>query len=320
MHTLFCFRLGLMFVLLVNVGPVLQAQTDSFKQVSEIPSKEVFDLFNDSKGFIWVANNLGISRYDGIKFVTFSSPLQSSLACTGIVEDEQGRIWINNFSGQIFYIEHDEMKLLFAYDSSKESAFPAIAIHKGNLYATSDHGLFILNTANMKGHYVAVSNSLSSVTNSLTVLNNGILAYGNREWFLYKFSGSFRRIPFAAPTDVFKGNYSKLSNQALADTAFFFSNPTGLVNKIFLQNDTVKVKKEWLFNSFINTISISAGTQWVNTTKLSQSLTGSKRLEGRNISDIITDKTGNVWYSSLSYGLWVIRAASGIRYKDLELY
>src|SRR4051812_33537353 len=89
-----------------------QPSTKSF----ELPNKVVYKLLIDKKGFLWIANDFGVTRYDGINFTTFSNPNQISLAATGLLEDQQGRIWFSNFSGQIFYIENNIMHLLEAFN------------------------------------------------------------------------------------------------------------------------------------------------------------------------------------------------------------
>src|SRR5689334_7079111 len=104
------------------------AQNITIDETITSPSKEIYDLLQDSKGFIWIADELGVRRYDGVSFTSYSHQLQSSLSMTDLVEDKEGRIWCHNFNGQIFYIEQEQMHLLTAYDGTKEKYFPRIAI------------------------------------------------------------------------------------------------------------------------------------------------------------------------------------------------
>src|SRR5258708_21485263 len=141
----------LSFVLLVH-NYQCSAQTHVLRQLKGLPSTEVYDLFTDSKGFLWIAHNAGISKYDGISFTNFSNPLQSSLATTNLLEDKHGRIWFINFTGQIFYIENGHMTLLIAYKSETESGFPRIGLLNNLLVATSKNGLFICDISTLKCH------------------------------------------------------------------------------------------------------------------------------------------------------------------------
>src|SRR4051794_4774357 len=56
-------------------------------------------IFQDSRGFMWIATRNGLNRYDGYKFTTFryDSKDNTSLSnntVTDIVEDANGNIWL----------------------------------------------------------------------------------------------------------------------------------------------------------------------------------------------------------------------------------
>src|SRR5215217_4341491 len=101
--------LGFIIFLLAAIDAYAQL---NLQQVEGLPSKEVYDLHIDKKGYLWIAHDLGITRFDGLNFIHFSDPQQASLSMGDITEDGQGRIWCHNFSGQIFYIENGKMFLL----------------------------------------------------------------------------------------------------------------------------------------------------------------------------------------------------------------
>ena len=98
------FRLFVIYILLI--WPLLSlSQSIPLKEVAGLPTRELYDLMVDKKGFVWITHDLGITRFDGINFINFYNQKQTSLSGTGLLEDAQGRIWFNNFTGQIFYIE-----------------------------------------------------------------------------------------------------------------------------------------------------------------------------------------------------------------------
>ena len=66
-------------------------QNDSLQIVSGLPTKEVYQILVDKKGFIWAAHELGVSKYDGIKFTTYSHPEQTGLSLFDLFEDEKDR-------------------------------------------------------------------------------------------------------------------------------------------------------------------------------------------------------------------------------------
>ncbi|RYY93350.1 MAG: hypothetical protein EOO11_19880, partial [Chitinophagaceae bacterium] len=109
--------LNLLLVFLVSGA---MAQEPLLRPVQGVPSNEVYDLLRDSSGFVWLAHNAGLSRYDGHNFVHYGNPQQNSRAVTDLCQDAQGRIWCHNFEGQIFYAEGRQLHLLRDYDFRQE--------------------------------------------------------------------------------------------------------------------------------------------------------------------------------------------------------
>lgn len=104
-------------VLLLLMLPFLRlAAQDPYAQVinsgNGLPGNAVYDLLQDSKGFMWFATDDGISRYDGHTFKKYYSPEQTSKPGSQLHEDRFGRIWYENFDGFLYYIEHDSLKKL----------------------------------------------------------------------------------------------------------------------------------------------------------------------------------------------------------------
>jgi hypothetical protein len=76
-----------------------------------LPSNIVYNILQDQRGFIWIASDNGLCRYDGVHYKSYTTNPMSSKAGSYIKEDLKGRIWYANFDGDIFYIENDSMKL-----------------------------------------------------------------------------------------------------------------------------------------------------------------------------------------------------------------
>ena len=73
-----------------------------------LPSNTIYDIYRDSKGFLWVATDKGIARYNGIKFETFST--FNGLPDNEIFffqEDHYGRIWLGTYNGALCYYQND---------------------------------------------------------------------------------------------------------------------------------------------------------------------------------------------------------------------
>jgi signal transduction histidine kinase/ligand-binding sensor domain-containing protein len=73
-----------------------------------LPSAEVYDIFQDSKGFIWFSTDNGVVKYDGFHFKRFN--VAEGLPDPVVfetMEDDSGKIWFRTFSGKIAYIENE---------------------------------------------------------------------------------------------------------------------------------------------------------------------------------------------------------------------
>lgn len=69
-----------------------------------LPSNNCYYTLQDHKGYIWVATDAGVSRFDGRIFETFS--IDEGLPDNQIIrlnEDRSGRIWFTALNGQLSY-------------------------------------------------------------------------------------------------------------------------------------------------------------------------------------------------------------------------
>ena len=74
-----------------------------------LPDIEFYDMLEDRKGFMWFAADKGLFRYDGKEFKSYNNPTKKGLSVFELFEDEKGRIWCTNISGQFFYVENDKL-------------------------------------------------------------------------------------------------------------------------------------------------------------------------------------------------------------------
>jgi len=56
---------------------------------------QVYRLLQDRQGYLWIATNAGLCRYDGTEFITYTTA--DGLVHNGVgalCEDNEGRLWI----------------------------------------------------------------------------------------------------------------------------------------------------------------------------------------------------------------------------------
>ncbi len=285
-----------------------------------LPTEEIYDLFEDSKGYIWVSHSLGISRYDGQSFTNFSCPDQTALGTTRICEDQQGRIWCHNFNGQIFYIQQEQMQVLTQYDPALEINFPDIVIKDSELIATSAKGLFVCNTRTMQCRYLQ-SASGKAMSRSLSTYNKAIITFGSHTAAKYDPKRGLIDIPVIPMKGLVYDDRNKsimLTSIHNADTLYAYNNETNEIFRLKEQNDTLFIISITKITGLINTITKVDNKIWVNTKQVSFLLNGKEKLVNQNITDLVKDKTGNLWISSLQEGLKVGMVYKGWQKKEIS--
>lgn len=75
-----------------------------------LPSNSCFFSLQDSKGYLWIGTDAGVSRFDGKYFRNFS--IDDGLPDNQILqikEDRAGRIWFLSFSGKLSYFHNGQV-------------------------------------------------------------------------------------------------------------------------------------------------------------------------------------------------------------------
>jgi len=96
---------------LFQLAIYIHAQEYTFHQYGVeqgLPSSEVYQVFQDSRGYIWFATDMGISRFNGFQFTNFD--IKNGLTNNTIFEifeDHHGKIWFLSLSNKLSYFYND---------------------------------------------------------------------------------------------------------------------------------------------------------------------------------------------------------------------
>ncbi|MGB0175982.1 MAG: two-component regulator propeller domain-containing protein [Owenweeksia sp.] len=75
-----------------------------------LPSSEIYDILQDKQGYIWIATDKGVSRFDGTEFVTYTT--RDGLSDNTILrmaEDHRGRLWFIGYNRTLCYLYNDSI-------------------------------------------------------------------------------------------------------------------------------------------------------------------------------------------------------------------
>lgn len=283
------------------MGYEVSAQSFTLRKIPGLPTNEVYDLLVDRQGLLWIGHDYGLSSFDGKTFKHYSNNKQASLAVSDLVEDSEGKIWCHNFSGQIFYIERGRMNLLTQFDYKKETSFPRIVIWKNQLLATSSRGLFIYDIKKKKAKYIIYPNTFGS----LAATKNGVIIGGRDYWYLYSGGNRFYKVHFTPELTSRAYNVISISPQSKGDTVYVLVNPDAKCVRLKVEDKKINVIDEIKVPDFVNTISIVNNEQWIHSKITSLHIDKRDSISGYDLTDIVKDREGNQWYSSLKHGLMV---------------
>lgn len=146
----------LLFPALVFFFTSLHAKAQAFRVTKNItvndglPSNIIHALLEDDKGFLWIATDNGIARFDGKYFRIFNT--NDGLPDNEILDvfkEKDGTIWVNTFKQGPFYF--DDKKNIFidplkAMDVNKEFSKLIISgspLEEGGIAFYNEHGAFV---------------------------------------------------------------------------------------------------------------------------------------------------------------------------------
>lgn len=108
------FHFILFILLLVCKVPLVSIAQELFPlhldDKNTLPTNVVYNMAQDSNGFIWMATDEGLLQYDGFNYKVYKSIIQTSIPGSHIQMDRYGRVWYENFDGYLYYVKDGKMK------------------------------------------------------------------------------------------------------------------------------------------------------------------------------------------------------------------
>ena len=140
------FQLLIVFILFQTT---LLAQIPGFTQFNinnGLPSNTVYDINQDEDGFLWIATDYGLSRFDGVHFKNFT--ISDGLPDNEILrlfKDTQNRIWLIGFNGKIGYLKKHKF-----YNESNQQFLNNLNFsnYVDDIFEDTQHNLWLLGSLN----------------------------------------------------------------------------------------------------------------------------------------------------------------------------
>lgn len=173
----------ILILLLMASAMIAQAQEGVYKffTVKEgLSTNNTFKIKFDRQGFLWIAHDNGISKYDGFTFKHFNHPEQKSNVYTDVFIGPDGKIWMTNLGLQVFYIENNEMKLFRSFNLNFPPSTLRIGFLKsGNMVFNAEGGIIEYDIRTKKNHKTELNFTIQffSVFNDTVYYNNSVNGY-----------------------------------------------------------------------------------------------------------------------------------------------
>lgn len=153
-----------LFILLISITcKAQQLKYTAFTVNDGLPSNYVYRVIEDNKGFLWVATDAGIARFDGKHFQVFT--IKDGLPdneVLSVIKEKNGRIWVNCFKQSPAYF--DEVKNRFI-NAKEDKVLAQVNETTGNMtcFALKDGGVMFVDR---KGSFVFKDNKLTTYASS----------------------------------------------------------------------------------------------------------------------------------------------------------
>ncbi|MBC8342794.1 MAG: histidine kinase, partial [Bacteroidetes bacterium] len=293
-----------------------------------LPSSKIYDIIQDSKGYIWFATDYGVSQFDGEIFTNYS--VLDQLVSNTIIQlflDEDGILYFLNANGQINLFNQSVQKFA-ANEIIKKKLNGEVADHfviqnkQIDLTTTSGKHYFI------KGNEVEVVNENTEKLNYFYFLpQNEYYVWGKCECSTERriFDSNIKKngdTIFVALDYEYKEIPAFTFNQVNAEKNEYILSINN--NLYFIEKDTVIT---YSFERFINDIFIDqSGDLWVSVNQMgiyyykNQDLSQSHRVlfKEKNILKTFQDREGIYWLISDNEGIINFRTLDFSIYNDIR--
>lgn len=302
------------FIILILSTLKINAQDPQFTLIDKskgLPSNTVYSIHQDINGYIWFATDKGIVKYDGFEFKIFFLKNQSSVSGTNIKEDSFGRIWYQNFDGNLFYVINDTIIPL-------NNRTPIGFFN----YGIIDNRLFVVRKNGIDIYDLKVLKKIKAID---IVDNDFIYSSSNNNYFFVTCSNSKvyrinKQLELSSINSDFSLNYQSPASNIFAkeNFCFLYSKNASTKNPIYkLEND--KYNYSFSTKSFqCQSIALLDSSLWFCTQKgvyvygLNGEIKNNERAYFRNysVSFVLKDKENSYWFSTTDNGVFYVKDLS----------
>lgn len=321
---------NLLFIVFLLCTYFLRAQEPVSIHITEkdgLPDIEFYSVLEDSKGFIWLACDSGLYRFDGKTYTQYTNAEKRGLSVFQLTEDAKGRVWCTNISGQFFYIENNKLVTFLDLKEELKGQLANFEILEDTILISTGRSLYVVDLATkkiiLKQTSIEGGSRVMLLEDSFMLINFKTIAILDQ--YLKKQREFLLNINYK-DRDGKSTSQGKTSAFKLKDTLFFsqqfkFQNTFRSIN---LEAGTTALVKglELLKDLRIISIKVIHNDLWVLTNtgifiyEKNQKEFQLKRqlLKEEVVTDVIIDKDHTYWVTTLTNGIYLIPNIAVVKY------
>lgn len=150
----------LIIILILILGKVpVQAQRQVHSQ-GALSCSRIVEMNQDAYGFVWIATENGLNRFDGWKFVNYFHDDKEPTSLSGnmvrtLLTDKSGRLWIGTNNGLQYYCPYEDNFHSVSFpDNVHPSISDMVETYNGEIWVvTSGYGAFSVDPITLKVTY-----------------------------------------------------------------------------------------------------------------------------------------------------------------------
>lgn len=293
------FVLFIFYLLLFEKGISQDPVFHSINTLNGFSSNNIYDILQDKTGFIWIAHDKGLSRYDGFQFLNLKSPALQGSSLSNLIEFDQ-RIWCQDFAGNIYAAAGNQLL--------RDNRFPSL-------------GTFIP-AGTVKGKLVSVANdSIRTIDEKTGIYKSTFSGARNLSTVGYKQKG----VDYLSNRSLFSFQEGSVAIQELTNEIFLFflletqEGIFGIDKSKYpylykLENKSWNPMPILERGFFIQSIQLIEQEIWIGTTNgafcfdlfWKPKYNGQCFFKNTSISKIIKDRESNYWFGTINKGLYVV--------------
>ena len=310
------------FLLLLMLGGSSAAQQPfsiNYQAKEGLFSNYIYFVYQDSKGYIWVGSDIGVSRFDGSSFTNFNTAHGlSDNEVFSMLEDHKGRLWFATLNGKPCFYQNGVIYSEKNLPLLKQCNVGGLVIRmfeqrNGNITFCSTLKILSVNLESGLRQEIPFKDGLfdawENEDGTIGCMSNGSLLTLNKTSIVFNKTLPLIQTPVRA---LPLGDTIVISS---SNKIILFTRQTGQI----LQ--TLPLLEEG--NEIVD-LRFKNGQIWLGTRKGSFSYEYPSfqplhcYLPGRSVTSVLEDREGGWWFSTLEEGLFYVPAPDILHFTTSE--